>query len=121
MTKYIETFLTHLAAIAAALTVIAENHGGGKAEATVAVKEPAKKSGRKAKVEEPAKVEDGPTKADLRKLGTSLVAGGKKTEFLAILKKYGAANISALGDHEIDVVLPELEAALGKKLVQIED
>ena len=127
-----ETLLSHLAAIAAALTVIAEKHETRTAEPTVAigepVNEPAKKRERKAKAEEPepakAKAEEPTntaTRADLRKLGTALVSGGKKTEFLAVLKKYGAANISALMDHEIDVILPELENILGSKLSEIAD
>ena len=151
MTKYIEQFLSHLAAIAVALTAIADAmkagpavtleetkgepakpaKGKGKCKQTPTESKPepkAEEPAEPAKAEKPTKPEPkvgaptgGPTKADLRKLGTALVSDGKKTEFLALLKKYDAANISALGDHEIDVILPELETLLGKKLAEIAD
>lgn len=149
MTKYVEQFLTHLAAIAAALTSIAESmksgptvtletttedppkvdskpkgNKGGKSNKAKDTPEPPKED---PPAEEPAKTDPAPpaegtaTKDDLRKMGTALVEAGKRNEFIATLGKYGAKNISELGDHETDAVLASLEKLLGKKLSEIPD
>lgn len=73
----------------------------------------------------PPPANSGGTKApsvdDLRKVGTALVADGKKTEFLAILAKFEAKNVTSVPEAKRGDCLAELEKALGKKLAELAD
>jgi hypothetical protein len=60
-----------------------------------------------------------PSVDDLRKVGTALVADGKKTEFLAILAKFEAKNVTSVPEAKRADCLVELEKALGKKLAEL--
>lgn len=99
---------------------------GGKGKKTPAKTETPKEEAKKP-AEEPKKEEaedNAPevTLDDLRKVGTALVAEGKKTEFLAYLKdELDAPNISALKSEQYPECLAGIENLLGKKLSEIAD
>jgi len=62
-----------------------------------------------------------PSVDDLRKVGTALVADGKKTEFLAILAEFEAKNVTSVPEAKRADCLVVLEKALGKKLAELAD
>lgn len=103
-----------------------EGKSGGKGKATPAKTETPKEEAKKP-AEEPKKEEtedDAPevTLDDLRKVGTALVAEGKKLDFLAYLKEaFDAPNIGTLKSEQYPECLAGLEELLGKKLSEIAD
>jgi hypothetical protein len=50
-----------------------------------------------------------------------MVAGGKKTEFLAILGEHGGKNVSTVPEGNREACLEALEEVFGCKLSEIED
>lgn len=123
--------------------ILSETTAIGNAEpvAEEAQPEPKKATKAKAKAEptpepekpaeakpEPEAVEEEKTPArevslnDLRKVGTELVAKGKKTAFLELLNKnFGVPNIGKLDAAQYPACLTALEEVLGKKLEEIAD
>lgn len=95
-------------------------------EAKVVEDKPKATKPKETKVDKPAKTEEKdesplPSVEDIRKVATSLVKGGGKSELATILEELGADNLSSIAPADRPQALEKLEAAAGVKLADLVD